>query len=467
MRKNYELDMTEGPIVKQLIRFALPILAVNILQILFTTADTVVLGRFVPEERSTVAVAAVGATTSLINLLIGFFVGISLGANVLVARCKGGNNPERAKKYVGCSVLLSLISGLAILLIGFFGAETFLSWMNCKNELLALATKYLKIYFLGMPLIMLYNFAASILRAVGDTVRPLIFLLAGGVLNVGLNIFFVTAVGLDVEGVAIATVASNAVSAICCLVVMLKSKGFCRLDLKYLRIFGKELKDLLYLGIPSGLQKVFFSITNVLIQANVNAFGPFATAGNSVSSEIDKYIYEVGESLAISTLSFTGQNMEAKKYDRVKETIKKTIMLIVCTSLPLGILASVFSEPLCLAIRNDLAILPYAQSRLYVMATTYFICSIMGVFGYVLRGMGKSLTSMIISLVGSCLLRIVVVYVLGWFFPGNFLVLFLSYPISWLIGVCIQITVLSKLFSSLQKSKTAEISENKENEKVA
>ena len=159
--------------------------------------------------------------------------------------------------------------------------------------------------------------------------------------------------------------------------------------------------------------------------------------------------------------------MEAKKYDRVKETIKKTIMLIVCTSLPLGILASVFSEPLCLAIRNDLAILPYAQSRLYVMATTYFICSIMGVFGYVLRGMGKSLTSMIISLVGSCLLRIVVVYVLGWFFPGNFLVLFLSYPISWLIGVCIQITVLSKLCSSLQKSKTAEISENKETEKVA
>lgn len=467
MRKNHELDLTNGSVVKELLFFALPILAVNILQILFTTADTVVLGRFAPAERSTVAVGAVGATTSLIDLLIGFFVGISLGANVVVARCKGGNNPERAKKYVGCSVLLSLVSGAAILLIGFFGAETFLSMMNCKDELLALATKYLKIYFLGMPFIMLYNFAASILRAVGDTVRPLIFLVSGGVLNVGLNIFFVTVVGLDVEGVAIATVASNAVSAICCLAVMLKSKGFCRLDLRYLRFYKPELKDLLHIGVPSGLQKVFFSITNVLIQANVNAFGTLAIAGNSVGKEIDKYIYEAGESFAIATLSFTGQNMEAKKYDRVKETIKKAITIIVCTSLPLGILVAVFSEPLCLAIRNDPAILPYAQTRLCVMATTYFICNIMGVFGYVLRGMGKSLTSMIISLTGSCLLRIVVVYVLGWIFPGIFLVLFLSYPISWLIGVCIQIIVLSKLFSSLAKKETENVSENKETEKVA
>ena len=451
MVKTRELDLTQGSIFKELIIFSLPILGVNLLQLLFHTADTVVLGRFASPDRATVAVGAVGSTASLINLLIGFFVGISLGANVVVAKSKGAGDIESARKYVGSSVLLSVVSGCALLLVGFFGAKSFLAWMNCKDELLDMATAYLKIYFLGMPIIMLYNFSAAILRAVGDTLRPLIFLVIGGALNVVLNVFFVTVVGLDVEGVAIATVASNCVSAVCCLVVMLKSTGYARFELKRLRFYRKELKDILYVGVPSGLQKVFFSISNVFIQANVNSFGSVATAGNSVGQEIDKYILDGGEAIAISTLSFTSQNMGAGNVRRVKETIKKALILIMCYGLTIAGLILLFSEPLVLAIRNDAEILPFAKTRLYVMATTYFICNFMGVFAYVMRGMGKSLTSMIISIFGGCVLRIIFIYITGFIFPESFLVLFLTYPISWGITIIIQNFVLGKMFASYGK----------------
>ncbi|MBO4594484.1 MAG: MATE family efflux transporter [Clostridia bacterium] len=446
MTDNHELDLTKGSILKELIIFSLPILGVNILQLLFNTADTVVLGRFAAPERATVAVGAVGATGTLINLFIGFFIGLSLGANVVVAKAKGAGDKDSAEKYVGCSVLLSVVSGVVLLLIGFFGARSFLYFMNCKDDLLDMATTYLKIYSLGMPIIMLYNFSAAILRAVGDTFRPLIFLVAGGILNVVLNIFFVTVVGLDVEGVAIATVASNFVSAVCCFVVMLKSTGYARLKFSHLKFYKKELKDVLLVGVPSGLQKVFFSISNVFIQANINSFGSVATAGNSVGQEIDKFLLDGGEAIAISTLSFTSQNMGAGNVKRVKETIRKALILIMCYGLVLGGLILVFDEPLVLAIRNDAEILPYAQTRLSVMATTYFICNFMGVFAYVMRGMGKSVLSMIISIFGGCVLRIIFIMVMTAIFPESFLVLFITYPMSWTITVFVQNIFLGKMF---------------------
>lgn len=457
MSRSRELDLTKGSIFKELIIFALPILGINILQLLFNTADTVVLGRFASPERATLAVGAVGATASLVNLLIGFFVGLSLGANVVVAKSKGAGNLESARKYVGCSVLLSVVSGLVLLIIGVFGARTFLTLMQCKDELLDMATTYLRIYFLGMPIIMLYNFSASVLRAVGDTLRPLIFLVIGGVLNVVLNIVFVTVVGLDVEGVAIATVASNLVSALCCLVVMLKSTGYAKLELKHLKFYKKELKDILYIGVPSGLQKIFFNIANVIIQTNINAFGSVATAGSSVGAEIDKYVHEAGEAIAISTLSFTSQNMGAKNLGRVKETIKKAFILILCVSLTLGGLTVIFAEPLSLAIRNDAAILPYAKTRLYVMGSTYFICNFMGVFAYVMRGMGKSITSMVISLFGGCVLRIIFLFITDIIFPDSFLVLFLTYPITWVITIIIQSFFLGKIFKNYRKGVAQEL----------
>ena len=451
MNRSHELDLTKGSVFKELIVFALPILGVNILQLLFSTADTVVLGRFAAESRATLAVGAVGATTSLTNLLIGFFVGISLGANVMVARSKGAQNSDGAKKYVGSSVLLSLVAGTVLLFIGFFGAKTFLTWLNCKDDLLDMATVYLKIYFLGMPVIMFYNFAASILRAVGDTFRPLIFLLIGGVLNVGLNIFFVTVIGLDVEGVAIATVASNAVSAVCCFAVMVKNKGYARLEFKFLRFFGIETKEILYVGVPSGLQKVFFNISNVIVAANINALGPFATSGNAVAQELERYVQEGGEAVAISTLSFTSQNMGARNIDRIKETIKKAILLILLYDFIIGGLTSAFSAPLCMAIRSDPNILPFAQTRLIIMASSFFIANMMGVFGYVMRGMGKSVTSMVISLFGGFVLRIIFIYITGWLFPDSYTAIILMYPVTWVITVFIQIFFLRAIFGKIRR----------------
>ncbi|MBQ9485518.1 MAG: MATE family efflux transporter [Clostridia bacterium] len=456
MSRSHELNLTAGSVFKELIVFSLPILGVNILQLLFSTADTVVLGRFAAESRATLAVGAVGATASLTSLLIGFFIGIALGANVMVAKSKGAQDMVGARKYVGSSVLLSLIAGSVLLIIGYFGAETFLTWLNCKDELLEMATTYLKIYFLGMPVIMFYNFAAAILRAVGDTLRPLIFIIIGGVLNLGLNIFFVTVVGLDVSGVAIATVASNAVSAVCCLIVMLKSKGYARLEFKYMRFYKRETHEILYVGVPSGLQKVFFCFANVLVASNVNALGYLATSGNAVAHELERYVQEGGEAIAISSLSFTSQNMGAGNLDRIKETIKKSIVLILAYNFVVGGLSVIFSATLCMAVRNDPEILPFAQTRLIIMASFFFVANIMGVFGYVMRGMGKSVTSMIISLFGGCVLRIIFIYVTGWFFPENYTVIILMYPVTWTITVIIQMFFVKKIFADT-RAKIAKI----------
>ena len=270
--------------------------------------------------------------------------------------------------------------------------------------------------------------------------------LIGGVLNVGLNVFFVTVVGLDVEGVAIATVASNAVSAICCFVVMLKNNGYAKLEFKFMRFFKRETREILYVGVPSGLQKVFFNISNVIVAANINAIGTFATSGNAVAHELERYVQEGGEAIAISTLSFTSQNMGARNIDRIKETIKKSILLILLYDFVVGGLAVIFSAPLCMAIRNDPEILPFAQTRLIIMASTFFIANIMGVFGYVMRGMGKSVTSMVISLFGAFILRVIFIYITGWIFPENYTVIILMYPVTWSLTVLIQIFFLRKIF---------------------
>lgn len=233
MKKNFEMNMSEGKILGKLIIYSIPLICTNVLQLLFNAADVAVLGMFVSDD----AVAAVGATGALINLIIGLFVGLSVGANVLVARFAGEQNMDSSHKTVSTSVIVSIIAGLFLAFIGYFFAETFLEWTNCDPEVIGMATKYLKIYFIGMPIMLLYNFCASILRAVGDTLRPLMFLVIGGLVNVGLNIFFVAVLKKDVEGVAIATVASQAISAVLSIVVLLKGNGYARLDMKKFRVY--------------------------------------------------------------------------------------------------------------------------------------------------------------------------------------------------------------------------------------
>lgn len=457
--KTREMNLTEGPLLKKIFIFALPVIGVNILQLLFNTADILVVSWFVGENKANAAVGAVGATTSIINLMIGLFVGLSMGANVVLSRCMGKGDPERAKKIVGTSVALSFVAGIILATGGAACARMILKLTNCKEELLDMATDYLTIYFIGMPVIMFYNFAAAILRAVGDTLRPFIFLLVGGLTNVGLNIIFVTGFKMTADGVAIATVASNAISAICCFVTMLKSKGYCRLELKNLRFHKEELKEILVIGIPSGIQAMLFSVSNVIIQSAVNSYGHVATAGNSVASTIDNYVYECTNGFSISMLSFVSQNLGAGKLDRVKKSLYTSICIISVIGATVGGLVALFGHGLCLAVRPDEAVAKVALKRLYLLAPTYFICSIMNSFAYTMRGMGKSFTAMLISLFGACLSRIVWIYAVKALFPGEIIWVFLSYPVTWVLTVLVYIAIVLPMFKKMDKKAQADRAE--------
>ena len=430
MKKNFEMNMCEGKILGKLIIYALPLVCTNVLQLLFNAADVAVLGIFVNDD----AVAAVGATGALINLIIGLFVGLSVGANVLVAKFAGEKNMDAAHKTVGTSVIVSLITGVVLAFIGFFFAKTFLEWMKCDPDVLDMATKYIQIYFIGMPVMMLYNFCASILRAVGDTVRPLIFLIIGGVVNVILNIFFVAVLDKTVEGVAIATVTSQGISAILSIIVLLKSDGYGKLDLKKLKIYLPELKEMTKIGLPAGLQGCVFSISNVLIQSTINSFAKKYMTANTIASQFDGFIYNAMYAIALACLAFVSQNLGAKKIDRVRTVVRESTALVTVVGLILGGIIILFSEQLCGIMTDDEEIIKIAQLRLYIMASTYFTCGIMDVLSNCMRGLGKSMTAMIVSLSGSCLFRIVwlkTIYLLN---PVIEMV-YIVYPISWVLTI--------------------------------
>ena len=446
MKKNFEMNMCEGKILGKLIVYALPLVCTNVLQLLFNAADVAVLGIFVNDD----AVAAVGATGALINLIIGLFVGLSVGANVLVARFAGEKNMDAAHKTVGTSVIVSLITGVVLAFIGFFFARTFLEWTDCDPDVLDMATKYLQIYFIGMPIMMLYNFCASILRAVGDTMRPLIFLIIGGVINVILNIFFVAVLDKTVEGVAIATVTSQGISAVLSIIVLLKSDGYGKLDLKKLKIYLPELKEMTKIGLPAGLQGCVFSISNVVIQSTINSFAKKYMTANTIASQFDGFIYNAMNAIALACLAFVSQNLGAKKIDRVRTVVRESTALVTVVGLIVGGIIILFSEPLCRIMTKDEEIIKIAQLRLYIMASTYFTCGIMDVLSNCMRGLGKSFTAMIVSLSGSCLFRIVwlkTVYLLN---PVIEMV-YIVYPISWVLTIGVYMIMYFPTLKSVKK----------------
>ena len=458
MAKNYEMDLTRGPLLKKLLIFALPIVGINVLQLLFSTVDKIVLGKFVANATvANLAVGAVGATGSIINLIIGFFIGLSLSSNILIARVVGARDAEKAKRYIGPSIAISLIFGFAIMIGGYFGAETFLRWTGCKEELLALATKYLKIYCLGMPVIMVYNFAASILRAVGDTLRPLIYLIIGGVVNVGLNIFFVTTFGMDVEGVAIATVASQLVAGVLSLISLIRSKGYGKLEAKSFRIYKKEFLEILKIGLPLGVSKCLFSFSNVVMQSSLNSLGEIVITGSSVGGEFDLYIGEVLHAFSTASLSFVSQNVGAKNLNRVKKSIAYTILMAVIVSVVLAGIISLFAKPLCLMIINASdpnanEILKYACLRIYLVGNTLVFCGTMNALQEPLKAMGKAFTAMIITLLGSCVFRVLwIKTIFDIWFPNSVIAIYLVYPVSWLLTSAILLIFTISAFKKLKK----------------
>ena len=461
----HEVDLTKGPILRMLIRFAIPIIFANVLTLLFHAADIATLRFMVGGD----AVAAVSSTGSLTSLFINFFIGFSAGASVVLSKCVGAKDVNKARKVVGTAISFSLIAGVFIMIVGWFGAETFLKWMNCEPELLPLSTKYVRIYLLGAPIILFYNLGAGMLRAVGDSLRPMIYLAISGIANVGLNIFFIAVFNMTVEGVAIGTVVSQLISSILILIAMRKSKGFSRLEYKHLRIHKKELGEIVKIGLPTGLQSSFFSISNILIQSTINTFGKVAVEGAGGCAQLDAFIYTVGNSIANASMSFVSQNVGARNIDRVKKVIWTSIITAVCLQFAVGLLVVLLSKPLLSLFVETNGAYEFGRQRLLVMGIPYFLSGIMDTLALSLRAMGKSTVSMISTLFFVCAFRIIW---LKTFFLLNptFIMIYISYPVSWVLNVLAHIFLIVPLIKKLGKEfaeKGETIKEEKLTEEIA
>ncbi len=441
MSRIKDMDLTTGSIFNKLFIFAVPFIFTNILQILFNAADVAVVGIFVGDD----AVAAVGANGSLINLLVGLFVGLSIGSNVVLARYAGAKDLESSRRTVGTSLLIALIAGMFLMIIGVAFTDSFLLLMKVDAKILGLAGTYLKIYFLGMPVSLLYNFSASLLRAAGDTRRPLIFLTVSGVLNVGLNVFFIVVCKMTIEGVAIATISSQALSAVLCLITLFKNEGYANLKMKYVRIYKKQVKEILTIGVPSGLQSIAFGISNVLIQSTVNSMGDVAMSANTAASQFDGIIYNIGNAISMSCMSFIGQNIGAKRPDRVKRVILCGVLLTIILQFTVGLLFALLAPQLCSIIVNGRETIEKAATRLSIMAIFYFICGIMEVLSNSIRAMGKPIISFIISVMGATVFRIIFMEATLSIWPG-FATIYWSYPASWIFTVSILAIFIVNVF---------------------
>lgn len=431
-RGNYEMDMTAGAILPKLLLFSLPLILSSILQLLFNAADVIVVGRFEGEN----ALAAVGSTGALINLIVNIFMGLSVGANVVIARYYGAGQYKDTSEAVHTSVTVSVIGGAILAVFGFIMAHTLLVWMGSPAEVLPLATLYVKIYFLGMPFNALYNFGSSVLRAVGDTQRPLIYLTLAGIANVILNLLFVAVFHMGVAGVALATIASQAISAILVLLCLLRSEGAIHVDLRKLRIRAEKLLEIARIGLPAGLQGAFFSLSNVLIQSTVNSFGNIVMAGNSVSANIEGFIYVAMNALHQAAITFTSQNFGARKYLRIRRICLLSVLTVTVIGILLGAIALVFQTPLLSIYSTEPEVIAAGIIRMNIIASTYFLCGIMDVLCGVLRGLGSTIAPMIISVLGACALRIFWIYCILPF-DRTLQMLYISYPVSWAITAAV------------------------------
>ncbi|RGC31051.1 MATE family efflux transporter [Enterocloster aldenensis] len=440
MKKSYEIDMCDGPLLSKILLFSVPLMMSGILQLLFNAADIIVVGRFAGSS----ALAAVGSTSSLINLLINVFVGLSVGVNVLVAKYYGGQREKDMSETVHTAVLTSLLSGLFLVILGGIAARPLLHLMGTPDDVLDQAVLYMRIYFLGMPVLMVYNFGAAILRAIGDTRRPLYFLFMAGVVNVALNLFFVIGLGMGVDGVGWATVISEHVSALLVLKSLMEAPGALKLNLKELRIHPKKLKRIVKIGLPAGMQGAIFSISNVLIQSSVNSFGSIAMAGNTASANIEGFVYTAMNAVYQTNLSFTSQNLGGRKYSRINRIMYICLAVVTVVGITLGITAVLAGDLLLGIYSSDAQVLRYGMLRLEIICGTYFLCGIMDCMVGSLRGLGYSVIPMFVSLTGACGLRVLWVFTV--FAAYRSLdVLYLSYPVSWAITAIAHMITFRKI----------------------
>ncbi|MGN0413516.1 MAG: MATE family efflux transporter [Lachnospiraceae bacterium] len=434
--KVHSIDMTSGSILPKLLLFTLPLMFSSILQLLFNAADIVVVGRFCGEE----SLAAVGSTSSLINLLTNLFIGLSVGTNVLTAHFFGSKEKDKLHDAIHTSIAISLISGVLLTIVGVCFTGTILEWMSTPPEVLPLATLYLRIYFLGMVATMLYNFCSAILRAVGDTQRPLYYLLFSGCINVLLNLIFVIYFHMNVAGVGLATVLSQCISAFLVLRCLMLEQEDYRITLSHICVKKEYVKRILRIGLPAGLQGTVFSLSNVVIQSSINSFGSVVMAGSAASGNIEGFVYVSMNAFHQAAISFVSQNMGAGKWKRMTRIAIWCLICVTITGLVLG-LSTVFFGPMLLGIYSPKAnVIEAGMVRLTIVCGTYFLCGIMDVMAGVMRGYGYSVMPMLVSLIGACGLR------LFWIFTFFKLpvfhtpqMLYMTYPVSWILTASVHI----------------------------
>ena len=442
--KGKNQNMLQGPLLGSIISYTIPIILTSILQLLFNAADLVVVGRFC----GSISVAAVGATGSITALIVNLFVGLSVGAGVTVAHGVGSREDEVVHRTVHTAIPMALVSGAVLTVLGILLSEKLLTMMGTPANVLRLSSVYMKIYFAGITFTMVYNFAASILRAVGDTKSPLVFLTIAGVINVLLNLVFVTVLHMNVAGVALATTISQAFSAVAMVIVLMKRTDAAKLCLKKMRFYKVQMTKMIRIGLPAGIQSSLFSISNVMIQSSVNSFGDILMSGNAAAQNIEGFLYVSLNAFHQTAVNFIGQNVGAKQYSRVKKIVWTCLALAMAVGLGMGLLLYGFGESLLsIYITDSAEAIAWGLVRMKVICRFYFLCGLMDVSTGALRGLGASVSPMIISVLGVCGIRI------GWIAtifqiprfhtPES---LYSSYIFSWSLTFLIQMFAFMKIY---------------------
>lgn len=435
VKKNkFEIDMCNGSIMDKLISFSLPLMVSGILQLAFNAVDIIVVGRFSGSQ----ALAAVGSTTALINVFANLFIGISLGANVLAARFYAAGKDREMSETVHTSITLALISGIMMAVIGVLLAKWALEIMGTPDDVIGQSALYMRIYFMGMPFFMLYNYGAAILRAIGDTKRPLIFLIISGIANVALNMILVILFHMGVAGVAIGTIISQLISCVLVLTCLYRSEGSYQLRFSKLKINGAYMEQIFQVGVPAGIQSTVINLSNALLQSSVNSFGSIAMAGYTAANNMLGFLYMSVNSITQACMSFTSQNYGVGKLKRMDKVLRDCVVLSISIAAVLGGLAYCFGPQILTVYTSDPKVINCGMEILAYTSITYFLCGIMDLFPGALRGMGYSAVPMVLSVIGTVGTRIVWVFGI---FPNHrsLSVLFVSYPVSWILTIVLQV----------------------------
>lgn len=448
MRRS-DVDMIHGPLFKNVLVYTIPIILTSLLQLLFNAADLIIVSRY--SDIKSLAMAAVSNTGSITTLIVNMFIGLSVGGGVRVAHAFGAKDAEDSHKTVHTAMLFAVISGIFVTFVGMVFCETFLTWMGTPKDVLPLSAKYMRFYFAGAISMMVYNFGAAILRAVGDSKRPLYFLATAGVLNVFLNLIFVMIFKMDVDGVALATTLSQTLSATLVVLALMHREDSCRLIIGKLKIHWAQFKEILKIGVPAGVQGSIFSISNVIIQSSINSFGPIAMRGNGAASNIEGFVWNIMNAFQQTALNFIGQNMGAKNYGRIRKIMWTCLGFVTVAGLVFGNAAFLGGKWLLRIYITDMAeAIPYGLLRMSFLAAPYFLCGTMDVMTGALRGAGRSVSAMMITILGVVGIRIVWIFTIFQIPQFHSLKsLYVSYPISWAITLIIEFIYFMRVSGKL------------------